>query len=159
MVHILLPHQEMVSFVVKAPLADDQVGTRILDHFDHIGELVLLVLPEFLILINASNVQVVLCFRARGFEGTCQDREFRVSHAGGHAGMGKVLVDQDTFDEGSIGKGSTSFAFYFDEVEGNVFSGQVRHLHDCIYSNLGKLLVLLRNTGELSVILPEMKLK
>nr|GFD55815.1 hypothetical protein [Tanacetum cinerariifolium] len=71
-------HQQVVGFVIETPLADDEIGTGVLDpvpmlseahghiagadlHLDHVQELFPLILSQLLVLFNTLDVQLVLC--------------------------------------------------------------------------------------------------
>ena len=115
----------MVGLIVKAPLADNKVGSSILDILDHILELFLLVGLELLKLLDARDVQMVLGFGTGRFEGACEDGEFGVADVTRHLGVRHILVDEDSLDEGGVGERAADFAIYFDEIEGDVFSFEV----------------------------------
>ena len=63
--------------------------------------------------------------------------------------MGHVLVDEYTFDEGGVCKGTTDFAIYFDKIERDIAPFKIRYLQYGIYGNLCKLLVFFRDAGKI----------
>lgn len=97
----------MVRLVVEAPLADNKVRAGVLHPLDHIVKLLFLVLPKFLVLLYAGNVELMLGFRARGLERTGEDSEFRVRDGTRHLRVREVLVDDNTLYEGSVLQSST----------------------------------------------------
>lgn len=95
-------HQQVVGFVVETPLADDKVGTGVLDpksasqvslqsaerdsredvHLDHVQELFPLILSQLLVLFHTLDIQLVLCLWPRRLERTSQDRKLGILEIG-----------------------------------------------------------------------------
>lgn len=92
----------MISFVVEAPLADNQIRSGILDHFDHLSELVLLVLLKLLILLDCRDVELMFGLGSGRLEWTCENSDFGVFDRAGHLGVGEVFVNNNTFYECSV---------------------------------------------------------
>ena len=78
----------MVGFIVKAPLANNQIRTGVFDlfrktwrnglsqvdhsyHFDHFGEFLVFVLPQFFVIFDAGDVQFMLRLRLGWLERAC----------------------------------------------------------------------------------------
>ena len=118
----LILHQQMIRFIIKSPLTNHQIRSGILHPPNHLLKLLLLILPQFLIFLYTRDIQFMLCFWAGRFERTGEDGEFGVTDRVGHLGVGHVFVDEDAFDEGGVGEGTSDFTVDFDEIEGNVFS-------------------------------------
>lgn len=59
--------------------------------------------------------------------------------------MRHVFVDQNTFDEGSVGQRSSDLSVDFDQVEGYISSFQISYCKDGVNGNLGELSVLFRD--------------
>ena len=52
----VIGHEQMVGFVIKAPLADDEGGTRVLALLNHVSKVLLLCRPQALKLLYSVNV-------------------------------------------------------------------------------------------------------
>ena len=110
----------MIGFVVETPLANDQIGASILDSLDHVSELLLLVLLQFLILIRARDVKLVLRLWSRGLKGTREYHEAGVVNSVGHLRMRHVFVDEDTLNEGGICERTPDFSVDLNQIEGHI---------------------------------------
>ena len=138
----------MICLIVKAPLAYDQVCTRVFDHLDHVLELFLFVIAEFFVLFDARNVQFVLGLWARWLEWASEDGQAGIFNGRGHLRVRHVLVDEHTLDEGCVGQRATDFAVHLDEVKGNITTFDVCDRQYCIHGNLCKLPDLFRDAIE-----------
>lgn len=136
----------MVRLVIKTPLANDKICTSVLHHLNHLREFLLLVGLKLLIFLNGSDVELMFCFRAWGFEGAGEDSDFRIFDGPGHLWMRHVLVDDDTLDQCGIFQRATYFRVYFDEFKVNIFPLEVRDREDSIDCDLRKLLVSFGDT-------------
>jgi len=141
-------HEEMVGFIVKAPLANNKVGTRILHALDHVSELFLFVLLQLLELFHTGDVELVLGLGTRRFEWTGENGEFSIADHAGHLRMGHVFVDQNTLDQFGVGERASNFSFDLDEIKRNIAPFQVGNSEDRVYSDLCEMGVLLRNAIE-----------
>ena len=66
-------HQQMIRFIVKAPLANDQIRASVLHPLDHIRELFLFILSQILVLFHSGDVKFMLCFGSWGLEWAGED--------------------------------------------------------------------------------------
>lgn len=139
----LVCEQEVVGFVVETPLADDDVGARVLDLVDHLGELVGLVVLQLLELLDRGDVELVLGLGLRGLEGACEDGEFGVLDLGGHLGMREVLVYYDALDEQCVLERSSDLAIHLDQLEVDVLALEICNGENGIDGDVGKLVVRL----------------
>jgi hypothetical protein len=139
-------HEQVICFVVEAPLADNEVCSAVLDHPNHIRKLLLLVLPEMAVLLHARDLELVLGLRTRGLERARQDGELGVLYRMRHLRMREVLVDEHAVDERGVSERAADFAVDFDEVERHVAAFEICNGEHSIDSDLGELLVLLRDT-------------
>ena len=114
----------MISFVVGAPPANDQIGASILDSLDHVSELTLVFL-RFLLLVRARDVKFVLRLWSRGLKGTCKYHEAGVVNGVGHLKMRHVFVDEDTANEGGICERTPDFSIDVDQIGGHIIPIQV----------------------------------
>ena len=135
----------MVCLVVEAPLTYDQVGTRVLHHLDHVPELFLFVIPQFIELFHTRNIQFVLRFWAGRLERAGEDREAGVFDGRGHLWVRHVLVDEHALDEGGVSERAANFSINLDEVKGNVATVDICHRQHCLYGDLCKLPDLFRD--------------
>jgi len=143
----------VVGLVVKAPLADDEVGAGVLDPelsalitgvyplLDHVQELLLLVHLELLVLLDTLNVELVLGLGAGRLKRTREDGNLGVLDLVGHLGVRKVLVDNDTVDNVRVLEGTTDLAVDLDELKVDVAALEVGNGKDGIDGNVGKLVV------------------
>lgn len=60
--------------------------------------------------------------------------------------MREILVDNNTLDERCVFEGTTDFAIDLDELEIDIFTGEVGDSEDGINSDIGKFVVSDRNT-------------
>jgi len=140
----LILHKQMVRLVVESPLADDQISTGVLNSLDHIRKLLLFVLPELVVLFYAGDIELVLRLRAGRLKRASENGEFGVLDPARHLGVGHVLVQEHTLDEGCIIERTTNFAIDLDQVEGDVFALHIRYLEHCIDGDLGEFFMCFR---------------
>lgn len=140
-------HQEVVRFVVKAPLADDEVGARVLDLLDHALKLFHLVLLQLLVLLDRSDIELVLGLGSRRFEWAGEDGELGVFDGPRHLRMRHVLVEQDALDQGRVLERTADLARHLDQVEWHVPALEVGHGEDGVDGDLGKQAVRFRNAA------------
>jgi hypothetical protein len=138
----------MVRFVVEAPLAYDQVGTRVLHHLDHVRKLFLFVIPEFVVLVHSGDVQFVLRLWAWRLERASEDRQAGIFDGRGHLWVRHVLVDEHALDEGGVGQRAADFSVDLDEVKGDIATFDVRNRQHCVHGDLRKLSDLFRDAVE-----------
>lgn len=105
----LVLEQEMVGFIVKAPLAEDDISTTILDLLNHLGKIVLFGLVELLVILSTADVDVVLSLGLGGFEGRSNDADLGILNFLLHLTVTEVLVKNDTVNQAGIFKTTTSF--------------------------------------------------
>ena len=63
----------MIRFIVKAPLANDQIRASVLHPLDHIRELFLFILSQILVLFHSGDVKFMFCFGSWGLEWAGED--------------------------------------------------------------------------------------
>ena len=131
-------HEQVVRLVVEPPLADDQVGARILDLLDHLLELLRLVHLQLLVLLDARNVQLVLGLGARGLKGASEDGDAGVGEGAGHLRVRHVLVEEDSLDKRRVLERTADLAGDLDEVERDVLAFEVGDGEDCVDGDLGE---------------------
>ena len=134
----------MVRLVVESPLADNQIGTSVLNSFDHVRKLLFFVLPELVILLDAGDIKLVLRLRAGRLKRTSEDGEFSILDPARHLRMGHILVQEHTLDQGCIVERTTDFPVDFDQVEGDVFALHIRYLEYRVDSDLGEFFMCFR---------------
>jgi len=127
-----------VSFVLRR-------GTRSL-LLDHLQEFLFFILSQLLVLLHTLNIKLVLCLGPRWLEWTSKDSNLGISNDVGHLRMREILVDNNTLDEGCIFERTSDFTIDLDELEIDVFTGQVGDGEDGIYGNIGEFIVGDRHT-------------
>lgn len=145
-------HQQVVGLVVESPLADDEVGSRILDPLDHLLELLRLVLLQLLVLLDRGNVELVLGLGARRLKGTGEDGNLGVVEGAGHLRVRHVLVEENSLDESGILERSSDLAGDLDEVERDILAVKVGDRENSIDSDLGKEVVGLGNAAKVAKV-------
>jgi len=123
----------VVGLVIKAPLAEHNVGTGVLDLLNHISEVVLFHLLELLVVLGVLDLDTVLGLGLWGLEGAGQDANLGVLDFLSHGGMGEVLVDDDTLDELGVLNGTTGLGDDLDQIEVDILTvkvGNVEHRLD-----------------------------
>lgn len=138
----------MVGLVIETPLADDQVGTRVLELLNHLRELALLIILKLLKLLHRGNVQLVLGLGLRGFEGASQDSQLGVLDFVRHLRVGEVLVDDNTVDKQRVFEGTSDLAIHLDQFEVDILALQIRNGQHRIHGNLGELVMRLGDTAK-----------
>lgn len=133
----------MVRLVVKAPLADGQVGTRVLDLLDHLDELFALVVLQLLELLDGRNVELVLGLGLGRLKGAGQDGDLGVLDLGRHLGVGEILVDDDALDEDGVLERAADLAVDLDQLKVDVLALEIRNGQHGVDGNVGKLVVRL----------------
>jgi len=114
---------------------------------DHLQELLFFVLSQLLVFFHTLDIELVLCLGPRWLEWTSEDSNLCVSNDIGHLRMREILVDDNTLDEGCIFEGTTDFTIDLDELEIDIFTGEVGDGEDGIDGNVGKFVVGDRHTG------------
>lgn len=89
----------MICLIVEAPLAENNVCTRIFNSFNHVCEVILLHLLELFVILNRLDFDTVLGLRFWGFEGTSENNNLCVSDLLHHLRMREIFVDNDTLNE------------------------------------------------------------
>ena len=92
-------HQQMVGLVVETPLADDQPSPRILAPLHHVPEVLLLLLPQRLKLLDAVDVYFMLDLRLGRLERTRQDRNLDIRQHLGHLRVAELLIEENTLHQ------------------------------------------------------------
>mmetsp|Transcript_85084 Transcript_85084/g.150453 ORF Transcript_85084/g.150453 Transcript_85084/m.150453 type:complete len:393 (-) Transcript_85084:374-1552(-) len=133
--------EQVIGLIVKAPLADDHVGTAVLDALDLVPEVLLLVLIEPLVVCARSDVELVLCLWLRRLKRAAEDSHLGIFYNLWHLRMAEVLVHHDAVDQACLLKFATHFAFHLDHVKIGVRSVHVCHRKNSINANLGELVL------------------
>ncbi len=113
-------HEEVIGLVVETPLAEDDVGARVLAALDHIGKVVLLHLVELLVVLSRLDLETVLGLGLGGLEGAGEDENLSIVNFLDHLRVREVLVNDDTGNEGGVFEGATSLGNDLDVVEVNI---------------------------------------
>jgi hypothetical protein len=118
----------MVRFIVKAPLANDQICARVLHTLNHVQEFLLLVILKLFELFNACDIELVFCLGSRWLEWTRENGDARIFYLARHLRMGHVFVYEHALDELRVRERTADFAIDFDEVKQDVFAFQISDL-------------------------------
>ena len=138
-------HEQVVGLVVKAPLAEDDVGAGVLDSLDHVDEVVLLHLLEFIVVFGVFDLNAVLGLGLWWLEGASQDANFGILDFLLHRWMREILVNHDTFDELRILNSTAGLCDDLDKVEVNILSFQVSDVEHGLDCKVGKVVLAFRN--------------
>jgi len=133
----------MVSFIIEAPLADDQVSTRVFATLDHVVKLVLLNLVEFIVIFSTLDFKSVFGLGLRGFKGAGEDGYFTVFDFGYHLRVTEFLVEYDSALHFSVTHIAAYFAFHFNQVEVDVTCFHVTNCKYCFDTHFGQFVLLL----------------
>lgn len=133
--------QKVVGLIIETPLADDQVGTRLLQLLDHLCELLLLVVLQLLEFLNRCDIKLVLGLGLGRLKGTGQDGQFGIPNFVGHLGVREVLVHDNTSDKQRVLEGSTDLAVNLDQLEVDILALKVGNREHGINGDLGELVV------------------
>ena len=137
-------HEEMVSLVIETPLAEDDVGTRVLNFLNHISEIFLLHGVQFFVVLGGFNFETVLGLWFWWLEWASEDQDLSVSDLLLHLRMGEIFIKNDTLDELRILESSTSLGDDFNEIEVDIFSLQISNSEDGLHGQVGEMLLALR---------------
>jgi len=133
----------VVGLVIKAPLAEHNVGTGVLDLLNHISEVVLFHLLELLVVLGVLDLDTVLGLGLWGLEGAGQDANLGVLDFLSHGGMGEVLVDDDTLDELGGLNGTTGLGDDLDQIEVDVLTVKVGNVEHGLDSKVCEVILAL----------------
>lgn len=137
----LVLEKKMVGFIIETPLADDEVGTRVLDLLDHFGEVLLLHLGELLVVLLLGDIELVAGLGLRGLERASQDGDLGVVEVLGHLGVTHLLVKNDSSDEAGVFEASSDLTIDLDHIKVDIFVLEVGDRKDSVDSDLGHLLL------------------
>ena len=138
-------HEEMVSFIIETPLAEDNVGTGVLDALDHVGEVVSLHLSKFFIIFGALDFKSVLGLRLWGLEGAGKDDTLGISDLLGHLGVREFFVDDNTFNERRVLDSTTGLGDDLDQFKVNIFTIKIGNMEDRLESEISEVILALRD--------------
>mmetsp|Transcript_26658 Transcript_26658/g.45290 ORF Transcript_26658/g.45290 Transcript_26658/m.45290 type:complete len:288 (+) Transcript_26658:1303-2166(+) len=132
----IVGHQQVVRFIVKAPLAANQCATGVLADLYHLGEILLLLLVQFVILFGGGDIDLVLRLGFGWLEWTRQDRDLRILDLLCHLRMTDILVKHDAVHQARVLQPTSSLSFQLDKIEVNIFPPQICDCHDGFDTNL-----------------------
>mmetsp|Transcript_1006 Transcript_1006/g.1808 ORF Transcript_1006/g.1808 Transcript_1006/m.1808 type:complete len:305 (+) Transcript_1006:748-1662(+) len=136
-------HEQVVGLVVEAPLAEDDVGARVLDLVDHVHEVLLLHVAELVVVLDRLDLEAVLGLGLGGLEGAGQNADLGVLHLLHHLGVREVLVQHDSLDELAVGEGASGLCHNFDQVEVHVLPLDVGHVEHRLHGQVGEVVLAL----------------
>mmetsp|Transcript_10824 Transcript_10824/g.10944 ORF Transcript_10824/g.10944 Transcript_10824/m.10944 type:complete len:229 (+) Transcript_10824:447-1133(+) len=139
----LVVHQQVVRLIIKAPLTQNYVGSRIFDHLDHVSEVFLLKLIQLIVVFHRFDLQTMLSFWLGGLEGAGEDADFGIIDLFDHLGVGEVLINYDSVDEGRVLQGPASLGNYLNMLKVNILPFQICHSEDSLHSDVCELLLAL----------------
>jgi len=133
----------VVSLVIEAPLAEDDVSAGVLDLLDHVNEVVRFHLLELLVVLNGLDLDTVLGLGLWGLEGAGEDHDLGVLDLLLHGGMGEVLVNDDTLNELGVLDGTTGLHDDLDQIEVHVLAVNVGNVEHGLDSKISKVVLAL----------------
>ena len=113
----------------------------VISPLDHLQELLFLVLPQLLVLLDALYIQLVLGLRPWWLEWTGENRNLGVPDSVGHLRVRHVLVDNNTLEQRCVVQRSTDFTVDLDQFEIDISAGQIGNREDGVNGNGSKLVV------------------
>mmetsp|Transcript_54763 Transcript_54763/g.91024 ORF Transcript_54763/g.91024 Transcript_54763/m.91024 type:complete len:479 (-) Transcript_54763:379-1815(-) len=137
----LVLEEEVVGLVVKAPLAEGDGGTRLLDLVDHVDKVGLLLGGELLVLLDGRDVEGVLGLGLGGLEGAGEEADLGVDDLLGHLRVTELLSDDDSLDEAGVLHGSSGLSLELDQVEVDVLALEVSNEQHGLCGNLSEALL------------------
>jgi len=137
----VLLHEQVVGLVIEAPLAENGSGAGILHAFNHIGEVVLLHLLKFKVISSALDLKAVLGLGLGGLERASKDAHLGILDLLEHLGVGELLVEDDTLNEGRVFDGAASLGDDLDKVEVNIVSLEVSNVEDGLEGEVSVVLL------------------
>mmetsp|Transcript_30546 Transcript_30546/g.63787 ORF Transcript_30546/g.63787 Transcript_30546/m.63787 type:complete len:414 (-) Transcript_30546:55-1296(-) len=135
----IILQKQVIGFVIKAPLANDQIGATILDPFDHVTEILLFLVVQGLVGFGAGDVQLVFGFGFGRLKGTSQDAEFGILNVFGHLRVGHFLVNDNTVHQIRVFQTATGFALHTNVIEIDISAFPVHYLENGLDGNFGHL--------------------
>mmetsp|Transcript_104613 Transcript_104613/g.223600 ORF Transcript_104613/g.223600 Transcript_104613/m.223600 type:complete len:384 (-) Transcript_104613:586-1737(-) len=117
----------VVGLIVEAPLADHEVGARILDVFDLIAEVLLLVLVQLLVVLRRADVEFVLRLGFGRLEGASEDGHLCILDVLLHLRVAEVLIDEDATDQSRLLQLATDLPLDLDEVKVHIAAIHICH--------------------------------
>lgn len=129
----LVLHQEMVGLIIESPLAEDDVGAGFFDARNHVDEVVLLHLLQFLVVSGALDLQTVLGLWLGWLKWASQDTDLGISDLLLHLRVRELFVEDDTLNKLRIFDGTSSLHYDLDQIEVDISSlhiGDVEHGSD-----------------------------
>mmetsp|Transcript_22985 Transcript_22985/g.65132 ORF Transcript_22985/g.65132 Transcript_22985/m.65132 type:complete len:422 (+) Transcript_22985:575-1840(+) len=138
----VLLQQQVVGFVVESPLADDEVGAAVLDLFDHVAEVLLLLAVQLFVRLDRRDFQLVLRLWLWRLERARQDAHLGIVDDRWHLRVREFLVENDPAHELRVLQRSTGLAFKADHVEVDIVMLQVGDLHHGVDGNLSHPLLV-----------------
>lgn len=138
--HVVL-EQQVVGFIIEAPLTNGEVGTRILQLLNHLRKRLPLVFLQPLEFVNRRDIQLVLGLGLRRLERAGQNGQFRILDFIWHLRMRKVLIHDHTLHKKRVFEGSSNLAVDLDQLEINILPLEIRNRQDSIDSDLGELVM------------------
>jgi len=108
---------------------------------DHLQEFLFFILSQLFVLLHTLDIKLVLCLGPRWLEWTSKNSNLGISNDVGHLRMREILVDNNTLDEGCIFERTSDFTIDLDELEVDVFTGEVSDGEDGVYGDVGKFVM------------------
>ena len=115
-------HQEMVSLVVKAPLAQNNVCARVLNSFNHVNKVVLFHFLQLFVVFSGLDLEAVFGLGLGWLEGAGEDDDLGVVDFFVHLGVGKLFVNNYAVNEHGVFDGASSLGDDLNFIEVHVAS-------------------------------------
>eukprot|EP00962_Isochrysis_galbana_P018199 scaffold5240_cov116-Isochrysis_galbana.AAC.7 len=134
-------HQQVVGLVVESPLADDEIGARVLHLLDHVDEVLLLLDLHVLKGGHRLQLQLVLRLGLGRLERAGEHADLGVLDVLGHLRMRHVLVDHDAAHQLGVLERAADLAVHLDQIQVDVFPLKIGHGHHRVHRDLAHLAV------------------
>jgi hypothetical protein len=137
-------HEQMVGLIVETPLAENNVGSGILDLGDHILEVLLFHVVELFVVSDGFDFKTMLGLGFGWLEWAGEDANLGVLDLLSHLWMREIFIEDDSFDKVTVFNGSSGLGNNLDEVEVDILSVEVSNGEDGSESQVSELVLALR---------------
>ena len=131
----------MIGLIVKAPLAEDNVGSRLLDLFDHIHKVLLLLISQLGVILGIGYVEVVFCLGLGSLKWTRDNGNLGIGDDFIHLRMRELLIDEDSLDQLGLLERPSSLTDDLNQLQIDLLSVHIGHRENGIDCHLGEMIL------------------
>lgn len=133
----------MVGLIIETPLAKNNIGARIFNSGDHVGEVVLLHLLELFVVLDRLDLNTVLGLGLWWFEGAGENDNLGVLDFLLHLGVREIFVNNNTFNELGVFNSTSRLGDDLDKVKVNVTAFNVSNVKHGSDGEIGEVILAL----------------